>query len=146
MLRQNSKLNNYVMTIVRLLPFLRKCTRYWPAQGSEEYGNVQVTLLEQTAHGILYASLKHGLMTQDSVTKSSPWVTLRIGETDPREGGGVFLLLLTSLLDPQYGAHLMVLNCSVCPSTCSLLCYLYGVCDLIMLLYAYHRLLLLKLF
>ena len=26
-----------------------KCTRYWPAQGSEEYGSVQVTLLQQTA-------------------------------------------------------------------------------------------------
>lgn len=28
-----------------------KCARYWPAQGSEVYGNVQVSLLQQTAHG-----------------------------------------------------------------------------------------------
>ena len=33
-----------------------KCTRYWPAQGSEEYGSVQVTLIQQTAHGTYNSS------------------------------------------------------------------------------------------
>lgn len=33
-----------------------KCTRYWPAQGSEEYGSVQVSLVQQTAHGTYNSS------------------------------------------------------------------------------------------
>ena len=36
-----------------------KCTRYWPAQGSEEYGGVQVTLVQQTAHGTYNSSTLH---------------------------------------------------------------------------------------
>lgn len=36
-----------------------KCARYWPAQGSEEYGNIEVTLVQQTAHQTHSASNLH---------------------------------------------------------------------------------------
>ena len=36
-----------------------KCTRYWPAQGSEEYGSVQVSLVQQAAHGTYNSSTLH---------------------------------------------------------------------------------------
>ena len=38
-------------------PLQEKSVRYWPAQGSEEYGCMEVTLLQQTAHASYNASV-----------------------------------------------------------------------------------------
>ena len=50
------RLESFITEVYSSILQQEKCTRYWPAQGSEGYGSVQVTLVQQAAHGVYNTS------------------------------------------------------------------------------------------